>query len=110
MQKKATPSSGGSVGKKRRRRSIIAFEMVRLDRSATEPLHAQLYRQIRDELESGNFEQSSSRLPSSRSLATSLSISRLTVNLALAKLHSEGYLETRQAPARSSPIRFPAPT
>ena len=42
-----------SPGKKRRRRSIIAFEMIRLDRAAAEPLHQQLYRQIRDELVSG---------------------------------------------------------
>ena len=33
--------------KKRRRHSIVAFEMVRLDRAAAEPLHQQLYRQIR---------------------------------------------------------------
>jgi len=49
---------------KRRRRSIIAFEMIRLDRTAKEPLHEQLYRQIRDELKSGRFSDSSSRLPS----------------------------------------------
>jgi len=81
--------------RKRRRRAIVAFEMVRLDRSATEPLHQQLYRQIRDELVSGSFNQSSSRLPSSRALATDLGISRLTVNLAFSKLHDEGYLQTR---------------
>ncbi len=40
----------------RRRRSIIAFEMIRLDRTAAEPLHEQLYRQIRDELKSGRAE------------------------------------------------------
>jgi hypothetical protein len=40
-----------SLLKKRRRRSIIAFEMIRLDRTAGE----QLYRQIRDELRSGNL-------------------------------------------------------
>ena len=51
---------------KRRRRSIIAFEMIRLDRTAKEPLHEQLYRQIRDELKSGKFSDGSSRLPSSR--------------------------------------------
>jgi DNA-binding transcriptional MocR family regulator len=69
--------------KKRRRRSIIAFEMIRLDRTANEPLHQQLYRQIRDELRSGSFSDSSSRLPSSRALATDLGISRLTVNCIL---------------------------
>ena len=48
-------SDGKSLLKKKRRRSIIAFEMIRLDRTAAEPLHEQLYRQIRDELSSGNF-------------------------------------------------------
>jgi GntR family transcriptional regulator/MocR family aminotransferase len=81
--------------KERRRCSIIAFEMIRLDRNATEPLHQQLYRQIRDELASGSFTNGSSRLPSSRALATELGISRLTVNLAFSKLHAEGYLKSK---------------
>ena len=88
-------SNKKSRPQKRRRRSIIAFEMVRLDRTATEPLHQQLYRQIRDELKSGSFSDSSSRLPSSRALATDLGISRLTVNLAFSKLHAEGYLRSK---------------
>ncbi|MEY2557563.1 MAG: GntR family transcriptional regulator / MocR family aminotransferase [Verrucomicrobiota bacterium] len=66
--------------------------MVRLDRAAAEPLHHQLYRQIRDELRSGNFSRSSSRLPSSRALAADLGISRFTVNLAFSELQAEGYL------------------
>src|SRR5438552_16534717 len=69
--------------------------MIRLDRTATEPLHQQLYRQIRDELKSGRFSDSSSRLPSSRALAIDLGISRLTVNLAFSKLHAEGYLRSK---------------
>src|SRR5438067_8030258 len=81
--------------KKRRRRSIIAFEMIRLDRTATEPLHEQLYRQIRDQLKSGSFTDCASRLPSSRVLAVDLGISRLTVNLAFSKLHAEGYLRSK---------------
>ena len=84
-----------SLPKGRRRRSIIAFEMIRLDRTAAEPLHQQLYRQIRDELKSGTFSDGSSRLPSSRALAVDLGISRLTVNLALSKLHAEGYLQSK---------------
>ena len=83
------------IASKRRRRSIIAFEMIRLDRSAAEPLHEQLYRQIRDELKSGSFTHSASRLPSSRALAIDLGISRLTVNLAFSKLHAEGYLRSK---------------
>jgi GntR family transcriptional regulator/MocR family aminotransferase len=80
---------------KRRRRSIIAFEMIRLDRASTEPLHQQLYRQIRDELKSGSFTDGAARLPSSRALAVDLGISRLTVNLAFSKLHAEGYLRSK---------------
>src|SRR5438067_12740636 len=81
--------------KRRRRRSIVAFEMVRLIRTSDEPLHQQLYRQIRDELVSGNFSINSSRLPSTRALAADLGISRLTVNLAFDKLHAEGYLRSK---------------
>ena len=70
----------------------MAFEMIRLDRAAAEPLHKQLYRQIRDELRSGNFDRSASRLPSSRELATEVGVSRLTVNLAFSDLEAEGFL------------------
>jgi GntR family transcriptional regulator/MocR family aminotransferase len=84
-----------SLLNKRRRRSIVAFEMIRLDRSAAEPLHEQLYRQIRDELRLGSFTEGASRLPSSRALAADLGISRLTVALAFSKLHEEGYLQPK---------------
>jgi GntR family transcriptional regulator/MocR family aminotransferase len=84
-----------SLLKKRRRHSIIGFEMIRLDRTAAEPLHEQLYRQIRDELRCGSFNEGASRLPSSRSLAVDLGISRLTVNLAFSRLHAEGYLRSK---------------
>jgi GntR family transcriptional regulator/MocR family aminotransferase len=84
-----------SLLKKRPRRSVFGFEMIRLDRSAAEPLHEQLYRQIRDELRSGSFNDGASRLPSSRSLSVDLGISRLTVNLAFSKLHAEGYLRSK---------------
>jgi GntR family transcriptional regulator/MocR family aminotransferase len=88
-------SKSESPLKKRRRRSIIAFEMIRLDRNAVEPLQEQLYRQIRDELKSGTFAHGASRLPSSRALAVDLGVSRLTVNLAFSKLHAEGYLRSK---------------
>src|SRR6266581_2291387 len=84
-----------SLGKTRRRRSVMAFEMIRLDPTAREPLYQQLYRQIRDELASGNFNGNFSRLPSSRELAAELGISRPTVRLAFSKLHAEGYLRSR---------------
>jgi GntR family transcriptional regulator/MocR family aminotransferase len=89
------PPNKSLNNKTRRRRSIIAFEMIRLERNSAEPIHQQLYRQIRDELASGSFNHGSSRLPSSRALATELGIARSTVKLALCKLHSEGYLQAR---------------
>src|SRR6266568_1602839 len=92
---------------KRRRGSVVAFEMVRLDRAAVEPLHHQLYRQIRDELKSGSFSDGVSRLPSSRALAVDLGISRLTVNLAFSKLHAEGYL--RSKPRSGTFVAHPLP-
>jgi GntR family transcriptional regulator/MocR family aminotransferase len=88
-------SNRKSLLKRRRRHSIIGFEMIRLDRAAAEPLHEQLYRQIRDELSSGGFNEGVSRLPSSRSLAIDLGISRSTVTLAFSKLYAEGYLHSK---------------
>jgi GntR family transcriptional regulator / MocR family aminotransferase len=84
-----------SLLKKRRRRSIIGFEMIRLDRTAAEPLHKQLYRQIRDELRSGSFTDGASRLPSSQTVAVDLGISRSTVKRAFSKLYAEGYLRSK---------------
>src|SRR5262249_12435948 len=90
---KAT-SAKNSRKKHRRRHSIMAFEMIRLDRAADEPLHEQLYRQIRDELVAASFNNNSSRLPSSRDLAADLGVSRFTVNVAFSRLHSEAYLQS----------------
>jgi GntR family transcriptional regulator / MocR family aminotransferase len=88
--------TGSSVPKQRRRRLVMSFEMVRLDRASSEPLHQQLYRQIREELESGSFDSSASRVPSSRVLGATLGISRPTVNQAFSKLLAEGYLQARK--------------
>jgi GntR family transcriptional regulator/MocR family aminotransferase len=85
-----------SITRRRRRRLVMSFEMVRLDRTSSEPLYQQLYRQIREELESGSFDSSASRVPSSRVLAATLGISRLTVNQAFSKLLAEGYLQARE--------------
>ena len=53
--------TGSAFSKQRRRRLVMSFEMVRLYRASSEPLHQQLYRQIREELESGSFDSSASR-------------------------------------------------
>jgi GntR family transcriptional regulator/MocR family aminotransferase len=81
--------------------------MIRLDRAAPEPLHDQLYRQIRDELQSGSFTGNGCRIPSSRILASELGISRLTVSLAFSKLHAEGYL--RSKPRSGTFVAHPLP-
>ncbi len=82
------------VERKRRKYSVIAFEMIRLDRNSPAPLQEQLYRQIRDEIESGSFREGSWRLPSSRDLAADLEVSRFTVKLVLERLRAEGYLRS----------------
>ena len=92
---KRTAAKKLKPNKRRRRHAIIAFEMIHFDHAATEPLYQQLYRQIRDELLSGSVNDGASRLPSSRALAADLGISRFTVNLAFAKLITEGYLHSR---------------
>jgi GntR family transcriptional regulator/MocR family aminotransferase len=74
----------------------MSFEMVRLDRASSEPLYQQLYRQIREELESGSFDSSASRVPSSRVVSATLGVSRPTVNQALSRLLEEGYLQARK--------------
>src|SRR5262245_33233586 len=96
-----------SLLKKKRGGSIIGFEMIRLDRSVAEPLHDQLYRQIRDELRSGSFTGGACRVPSSRILAVDLGLSRGTVNLAFSKLHAEGYL--RSTPRSGTFVSHPLP-
>jgi GntR family transcriptional regulator/MocR family aminotransferase len=85
-----------SAPKQRRRRLVMSFEMMRLERASSEPLYQQLYRQIREELENGSFDSSTSRVPSSRVLAATLGISRPTVNQAFSKLLAEGYFQARK--------------
>src|SRR5260370_16628056 len=86
----------------------MAFEMIRRDPTGREPLPQQLYRQIRDELVSGNFSDNSSRLPSSRELAADLRISRPTVRLAFSKLHAAGYRRSRPGAGPFVPSALPA--
>src|SRR5262252_2755381 len=97
-----------ALPKQRRRRLVMSFEMVRLDRTSSEPLYEQLYRQIREELESGSFDSSASRVPSSRVLAASLGISRPTVNQAFSKLLEEGSLQARKRSGIFVADRLPA--
>jgi GntR family transcriptional regulator / MocR family aminotransferase len=75
-----------------------------LDRDAEVPLHEQIERSIREGVRSGRL-GAGSPLPSTRSLAAELGISRGVVSEAYSQLAAEGYLRTRQgAPVRVAPI------
>ena len=76
--------------------------MVRLDRGAGAPLRAQLEEQLRAAVRSGRLAPGTA-LPSTRSLAGDLDVSRGVVVEAYAQLAAEGYLVGRQgAPTRVS--------
>lgn len=62
-----------------------------LDRTATEPLYKQLYRQLRRQILMGEM-CPGARLPSTRRLAERLSIGRITVTQAYDQLQAEGYV------------------
>lgn len=64
-----------------------------LDSKSKIPLYQQIYDYIKNEIRNGKIE-CKSRLPSARSLAKHLQISRSTVDMAYAQLLSEGYIES----------------
>jgi GntR family transcriptional regulator/MocR family aminotransferase len=84
--------------------------LVELDRQGEVPLHEQIERSIRENVRAGRL-AAGSRLPSSRSLAAELGISRGVVSEAYGQLAAEGYLLARQgAPVRvAHTVRAAAP-
>lgn len=90
--------------------------LLRLDRKGREPLASQLQRELREAIRTGRL-QAGERLPSSRTLARELGVSRGTALECYAQLQAEGYLTTRlgsatrvaeAAAAPSSPAAIPA--
>jgi GntR family transcriptional regulator/MocR family aminotransferase len=85
---------------------------VHVEREKDELLHRQVYRELVELILSGRV-RPAVRLPSSRVLAQELGVARNTVLLALERLMSEGYVETR--PGRGTyvsaelPDRLPLP-
>jgi GntR family transcriptional regulator/MocR family aminotransferase len=74
--------------------------LVDLDRSGEAPLHEQIERSIREDVRAGRL-AAGTRLPSSRSLATELGVSRGVISEAYGQLAAEGYLLASQgAPVR----------
>ena len=77
------------------------------------PLYEALYRCIREDILSGAL-QPGEKLPSKRSLAEHLEVSKITVETAYSQLLSEGYICSREkvgyfveAVERSAPVRLP---
>jgi GntR family transcriptional regulator / MocR family aminotransferase len=66
---------------------------LKLNNTSDIPLHQQLYNELRQAILSGRL-QCTQRMPSSRTLAKALAISRTTVLLSYEQLISEGYLRT----------------
>jgi GntR family transcriptional regulator / MocR family aminotransferase len=81
---------------KRQRSTVTApFLAISLDRTASNPLHRQLYQQFREAIVSGR-EAAGTPLPSSRTLAADLGVSRNTVLNAFDQLLAEGYVIGRR--------------
>ena len=72
--------------------------LVRLDRSAGQPLRAQLEGSLRDAIRDGRL-RGGERLPSSRELARELGVSRGMVQECYGQLLAEGYLASRTGSA-----------
>jgi len=72
--------------------------LVRLDRSAREPLRTQLEMSLREAIRGGRL-RAGERLPSSRELARELGVSRGMVQECYGQLLAEGYLTSRTGSA-----------
>lgn len=68
-------------------------KLILLDHASKEPLYMQLYRHFRAEIEQNNLKEGN-KIPSIRSLADSLSISKITVEKAYQQLLCEGYIKS----------------
>lgn len=66
---------------------------INLKTNGSEPMYAQIYNYIKNDIKSGTF-SCGSKLPSTRALSVHLDISRSTVQMAYDQLLSEGYIES----------------
>ena len=78
----------------KKRYAAALLGTLALDRTGEEALYRQLYFAIRDAILQGRL-RPGTRLPSSRSLAADLDVSRNTVVIAFDQLLAEGYVEGR---------------
>jgi DNA-binding transcriptional regulator YhcF (GntR family) len=68
--------------------------LIAVDRRASKPLHKQIYDSFREGI-LGRRLRPGQQVPSTRSLATELGLSRVPILSAYAQLFAEGYLESR---------------
>lgn len=67
---------------------------LNLDKNSSQPLYIQLYLYIREEIKCGRIKKCS-QLPSIRTLAKHLNVSKITVDNAYQQLLVEGYIESK---------------
>jgi GntR family transcriptional regulator / MocR family aminotransferase len=75
-------------------RTPSSLLFVDLDRALPVPLHRQVYARLREAILAGRLPRGRA-MPSTRTLARDLSVSRNTVLTAYEQLHAEGYLDGR---------------
>ena len=68
--------------------------MIILHNNSGVPLYLQIYEQIKEKIIIGEYLEGT-KLPSTRSMSTSLIVSRNTVESAYLQLCSEGYIESK---------------
>lgn len=73
---------------------VLSFALLEVDRRSEQPLHRQIYEGLRRAILGGTL-RAGRRVPSTRSLAGELGVSRLPVLVAYQQLQHEGYLEAR---------------
>jgi GntR family transcriptional regulator/MocR family aminotransferase len=90
-----------------RRARFIKRPEIMLDATLPMPLYKQLYARLRGVILAGQLERGA-RLPSTRTLASELGVSRMTTVLAYEQLVMEGYLESRVGQGTVVAHDFPA--
>src|SRR3569623_281001 len=91
-----------------KRRAGGLAPLVTLDRRSRTPLHRQLYAGYRDAIVDGRL-QPGQRLPSTRTLAADLAVSRMPVVLAFEQLLAEGYIASKVGAGSFVAATFAAP-
>ena len=77
-----------------KRAATVPVTGIVLDRAGRLPMHRQLSQRLREAILAGQFPPGT-RLPSTRTLATELGVSRTTALAAYEQLRDEGYLDGR---------------